>query len=89
MKNWLKTKSFVKMWITLIRFYQKKFKTVLNESFCWKIEVPENILKHSRGSKSLYQYVKVVDDFETMFVKLDEVELKLEQLRKKRINHIL
>ena len=51
--------------------------------------MPENILKHSRGSKSLYQYVKVVDDFETMFVKLDEVESKLEQLRKKRINHIL
>ena len=77
------------MGITLIRFYQKKFKTVLNESTCWKIEVPGNILKHSLGSKSLYQYVKVVDDFETMFVKLDEVELKLEQLRKKRINRIL
>ena len=47
-----------------------------------KIEVPANILKHLFGSKSLYRCVKNFYDFETLLVKLDDAELKLEELRK-------
>ena len=51
----------------------KKFETVF-----------ANILKHLFGSKSFYQYVKIAFDFETMLVKLDETELKLEELKGKK-----
>lgn len=51
----------------------KKFKTVF-----------ANILKHLFGSKSFCQYVKIAFGFETMLVKLDETELKLEELRGKK-----
>ena len=37
-----------------------------------------NILKYAFRSKSLYVYVKNFYDFETIFAKLDEAELKLE-----------
>ena len=53
---------------------KKKFKTVLNKSTGEKKEVPANITKHLFGSKSLYQYVIVAYDFETMLAKLDEAE---------------
>ena len=43
-----------------------------------------NILNHSFGSKSFYQYVIVFYDFEKKFIKLDEAELKLEELRGKK-----
>lgn len=41
-----------------------------------KIEVPANALKHLFGLKSLYNYVTVTYDTETMLEKLDETELK-------------
>ena len=62
----------------------KKFKTVLYESTGKKIEVPANILRHTLASKSLYQYVKVVYDFETIIVKLDQAELNLEEIKGKK-----
>ena len=48
------------------------------------MQVLENILKHLFRSKCLYQYVKVFYDFEIMFAKLNEAQLKLEELGKIR-----
>ena len=45
------------------------------------VDVPANILKHAFRSKSFYVYVKTFYDIETMFAKLDEAKLKLEELR--------
>ena len=61
----------------------RKFKPVSNKSTGDKIQVPANILKHLFRFKSLYQYVKVFYDFEIMLAKLNDAELKLEELRKK------
>lgn len=49
--------------------------------------MPARTLKYIFWSKYFYQDVTVVYDFETMFEKLEEAELKLE--KKKRINDIL
>ena len=59
----------------------QNLKTVLNKSISVKTVVPANILNHAFRSKSLYVCGKVFYDFKTMFAKLDEAELKLEELR--------
>ena len=48
------------------------------------MDVPANILKHLFGSKYLIflSVTETIYDFETMFSKLDEAKLKLEELRK-------
>ena len=59
----------------------QNLKTVLNKSSNVKTVLPANILNHAFRSKSLYVCGKVFYDFKTMFAKLDEAELKLEELR--------
>lgn len=66
----------MKIEITLIWF---KFKIAINKNTDEIIVVLTNILKHGFGSKSLRQHLKVFYDLETMFEKLDETELKLEE----------
>ena len=67
-------KRFVKIVITP-KVSQKKVKTVLNISTGEKMEVPVNIFKHFFESSSLHQ---------VMLAKIDEAELKLEELRGKK-----
>ena len=65
------------------RVLPKKFKGKLDKKTGKVIELPRNRLKYAFRSKSLYQHVKAFYDFETMNVKLDYAELKIERKRKK------
>ena len=80
-KNWWKNIIFYENSNYITESFEK---TRLQESFelycirvmVTKIEVPANALKHLFGLKSLYNYVTVTYDTETMLEKLDETELK-------------
>ena len=80
-KNWLKNIIFYENSNYINESFEK---ITLQESFelycirvmVTKIEVPANALKHLFGLKSLYNYVTVTYDTETMLEKLDETELK-------------
>ena len=80
------------------RYLPKKlFKNLSNKSNGENIEVPATILKHvskfSFSLKYLCQYVKVFCDFEKTPPppppKLGKTEIKPEELREKRVTHIL
>lgn len=76
MKYWLKNKKFCENNNYINTGLTREFQTVLHKSTGELVEKSTNTLNHSFGSKSLYHYMTVTYDTETMLAKLDKTESK-------------